>query len=90
MRKKYRLPREGTKKVVTAYLRKPLTLATSPRPFEEDETRWLEWSSWVEEFHDGRWWKMYWCATDAEQVGRLSMMDKLHAFFWRLTRVKTE
>ena len=84
MRKKHKLPQHGTSRVVTAYLRKPLTLPTSPIPFEEHETRWLEWASWIEIFHYGRWEKQYWCSTDVEQIGKLSVKDKLHALFHRL------
>jgi len=64
MRRKQRLPKLGTKRKVTKFLWWPRTLSTSPVPYIEKETRWLERATWVEEWNYRAWEPMYW--TDEE------------------------
>jgi hypothetical protein len=66
MRRKQRLPKPGSKRTVTKFLWGPRTLSTSPRPYVEKETRWLERATWLEEFYYGIWKPVCWM--DNEKV----------------------
>jgi hypothetical protein len=61
----------GTKQKVTRFLWSPLTLSLGPQPHAMIETRFLEKTSWIEEYTGRVWKKMFWAEEWEQEFGHL-------------------